>query len=70
MPLDEDVSLKKLARAWDKLNGAEIESICTEAGMNAIRARRKIVVHSDFITAYNKFVKKGRETAPAAPIFS
>lgn len=34
--------------------GADIRSVCTEAGMFAIRARRKTVTEKDFLDAVNK----------------
>ncbi|CAG7875330.1 unnamed protein product [Brassica rapa] len=37
--------------------GADIRSVCTEAGMYAIRARRKTVTEKDFLDAVNKFIK-------------
>jgi len=36
-PVFKDVNIKKLAKESKGLNGAEIESICTEASMNAIK---------------------------------
>ncbi|KAI8534171.1 hypothetical protein RHMOL_Rhmol10G0068400 [Rhododendron molle] len=43
--------------------GADIRSVCTEAGMYAIRARRKTVTKKDFLDAVNK-----RNLAVAAAI--
>ena len=37
--------------------GADIRSVCTEAGMYAIRARRKIATEKDFLDAVNKVIK-------------
>jgi len=39
------------------LIGAEIRSVCTEAGMFAIRARRKMATEKDFLEAVNKVIK-------------
>lgn len=39
------------------LLGAEIRSVCTEAGMFAIRARRKVATEKDFLEAVNKVIK-------------
>lgn len=39
------------------LSGAEIRSVCTEAGMFAIRARRKMATEKDFLDAVNKVIK-------------
>ena len=69
MPLRE-VNLLGLAQRYENLSGADIKSICTEAGMNAIRAEREYVIESDFLTAYNKYIKKLRETRPVAPVYS
>ena len=37
MPLSEDVSLDELARKAQGYSGADIEAICREAAMNALR---------------------------------
>ena len=39
------------------VSGAEIRSVCTEAGMFAIRARRKMATEKDFLEAVNKVIK-------------
>lgn len=39
------------------LKGAEIRSVCTEAGMFAIRARRKVTTEKDFLEAITKVIK-------------
>ena len=48
MPLDKDVDVIELANSTDGYTGAEIENLCREAGMNAIRVNREIVVMKDF----------------------
>ncbi len=60
MPIDKGVDLEELASATDNYTGAEIENICREAGMNAIRNNRDIVVLDDFKKAM-------REVRPAIP---
>ena len=59
--------------AWIILNrllclksGADIRSVCTEAGMYAIRARRKTVTEKDFLDAVNKVIK-GYQKFSATP---
>jgi proteasome regulatory subunit len=69
MPL-RDVDVEKLARRWDNLSGADIKSICTEAGMNAIRENRRYVIETDFSTAYTKYIHHVRETRPTAPVYT
>ncbi len=39
MPLDNDVSLKKIARETEGYSGADLENVCREAGMQAIREK-------------------------------
>ncbi len=57
MPLAEDVDLYELARLSEGATGADIRAICTEAGLNAIRNKRKIVTMDDFIRALEKVLK-------------
>lgn len=38
--------------------GADIHSVCTEAGMFAIRSRRKMATEKDFLEAVNKVIKQ------------
>lgn len=45
------------ARLCPNATGADIKSVCTEAGMYAIRARRKVATEKDFLEAVNKVVK-------------
>jgi len=70
MPLADDVNLEKIAMNLDNLSGADIKSICTEAGMFAIRHNRKIVLVEDFHNAYDKYIRKIREGRPVAPVYS
>jgi len=46
-----------LARLCPNSTGAEIRSVCTEAGMFAIRARRKAVTEKDMLDAVQKVIK-------------
>ncbi|MHA1148488.1 MAG: CDC48 family AAA ATPase [Promethearchaeota archaeon] len=39
MPLDEDVSIKEIAQKTEAYSGADLENLCREAGMNAIREK-------------------------------
>ena len=39
MPLDEEVSLKKIAQNTEGYSGADLENVCREAGMEAIREK-------------------------------
>lgn len=42
---------------FSSMTGAEIRSVCTEAGMFAIRARRKMATEKDFLDAVSKVIK-------------
>lgn len=46
-----------LARLCPNTTGAELRSVCTEAGMFAIRARRKAVSEKDLLEAIQKVIK-------------
>merc|ERR1711988_1790829 len=46
-----------LARLCPNTTGAEVRSVCCEAGMFAIRARRKLVTERDMLDAINKVIK-------------
>jgi len=45
----------------DKISGAEIQAICQEAGMQAVRRNRYVILPKDFEKGY-KSVVKGTET--------
>lgn len=61
MTLDESVNLDELVSSKEDLNGSDIKAICTEAGMNALRERRRHVCMEDFIKAKDKifYLKQG-----------
>ncbi len=54
MKLAEDVDLWRIAEMTAGASGADIKAICTEAGYNALRGKRKIVRMEDFIKAVRK----------------
>ena len=64
MNMDEDVDLEEFIMAKDELSGADIKAIATEAGLLALRDRRKTVNQQDFRTAKEKvlYKKKGMIT--------
>jgi 26S proteasome regulatory subunit T5 len=49
MNVHPDVSYEELARSTDDFNAAMLKAVCVEAGMAALRADRKVVIHEDFI---------------------
>ena len=54
---DRNIRTELLARLCPNTTGAEIRSVCTEAGMFAIRARRKSVSEKDLLKAIKKVIK-------------
>lgn len=58
MNLSPDVDLEDYVSRPDKISGAEICSICMEAGMHAVRRNRYVVLPKDFEKAYEKTVRK------------
>jgi len=57
MSVDRDIRYELLARLCPNTTGAELRSVCTEAGMYAIRARRKSASEKDFLDAITKVIK-------------
>lgn len=64
--LDKLLLLLRRLMNFLKYTGADIRSVCTEAGMFAIRARRKTVTEKDFLDAVNKVIK-GYQKFSATP---
>jgi len=57
MSVERDIRYELLARLCPNSTGAEIRSVCTEAGMFAIRSRRKVATEKDFLEAIQKVIK-------------
>ncbi|EAY10016.1 proteasome endopeptidase complex, putative [Trichomonas vaginalis G3] len=57
MSVERGVRFDLLARLCQNATGADIRSVCTEAAIIAIRARRKAVTEKDFLDAINKVIK-------------
>lgn len=58
MNLADEVDLEEFISRPDKLSGADISSICKEAGMHAVRKNRYVVLNKDFEKGYRAHVKK------------
>lgn len=54
MNVDESVNLDYLIQQSNGLSGAEIKSLCIEAGMFAIRNEHEVVTDQDFVYAIDK----------------
>lgn len=58
MSVEKDIRYDLLSRLCPNSTGADIHSVCTEAGMFAIRSRRKMATEKDFLEAVNKVIKQ------------
>lgn len=66
MNCEKNIRFELLARLCPNATGADIRSVCTEAGMFAIRARRKAVMEKDFLDSVQKVIK-GYQKFSATP---
>lgn len=57
MNMDKDIRFELLGRLCPNTTGADIRSVCTEAGMFAVRARRKSISEQDLLDAIEKVIK-------------
>lgn len=49
MSVEKNIRFELIARLCPNATGAELRSVATEAGMFAIRARRKVATERDFL---------------------
>jgi 26S proteasome regulatory subunit T1 len=57
MAFDKDIRFELIGRLCPNTTGADIRSVCTEAGMFAIRARRKSISEKDLMDSIEKVIK-------------
>ena len=62
MAFNKDIRFELIARLCPNTTGADIRSVCTEAGMFALRERRIHVTQEDFEMAVAKVMKKDIES--------
>ena len=58
MNLSEEVDLEDYVNRAEKLSAAEISAVCAEAGLQAVRANRYVILPKDFEEGYKKHCKK------------
>lgn len=58
MNLHEEVDLEDFVSRPEKVSSADIASICQEAGMQAVRKNRYVILRKDFEKAYKQVVRK------------
>lgn len=61
MNLAPEVDLESIVRRSDRLSCADINSVCQEAGMLAVRASRYVIMQKDFEEAYSRVVGRKDE---------
>lgn len=64
MTLDSTVNIDELISSKEDLSGADIKAICTEAGLSALRERRKHVSMADFLKAREKVLYSKQDGIP------
>lgn len=57
MSVERDIRYELIARLCPNATGAELHSVCTEAGMFAIRARKRVASEKDFLDAVEKVIR-------------
>jgi proteasome regulatory subunit len=62
MSVDKDVDLAAVVARLKTVSGADIQAICTEAGMRAVRQERDSILHADFTSAVKKYEKGELQT--------
>jgi 26S proteasome regulatory subunit T1 len=68
MSVERGIRFELLARLCPNSTGADLRSVCTEAGIIALRARRKAILEKDFLDAVNKVIK-GYSKFSATPTY-
>ena len=58
MNLSDEVDLEDYVSRPDKISAADIRSICQEAGLQAVRKNRYVVMPKDFEKGYKSSVRK------------
>ena len=58
MNLSDEVDLEDYVNRPDKISAAQISSICQEAGLQAVRENRYVVLPKDFEVGYKRNTKK------------
>lgn len=61
MSVERDIRWELIARLCPNSTGAELRSVCTEAGMFAIRARRKMASEKDFLDSVTKVIRGNKQ---------
>ncbi|MCA1819967.1 MAG: peptidase, partial [Halobacteriales archaeon] len=66
MTVGKDVDLSAIVARLKAVCGADVQAICTEAGMRAVRNERDAITQADFLGAVKKY-EKGELQAHVSP---
>ncbi|CDJ33070.1 26S protease regulatory subunit 7, related [Eimeria mitis] len=66
LSVERNIRYELLARLCPNSTGADLRSVCTEAGILAIRARKKSISEKDFIEAINRVIKSYKRFSATA----
>jgi 26S proteasome regulatory subunit T3 len=61
MNIGADVDFETFVSRPEKISAADIKAICQEAGMQAVRKNRYVVIHKDFEKAYKVILKRSNK---------
>ncbi|KIM30894.1 hypothetical protein M408DRAFT_327829 [Serendipita vermifera MAFF 305830] len=68
MSVERGIRFDLIARLCPNSTGAELRSVATEAGMFAIRSRRKVATERDFLDAVEKVIRQGTKFS-STPVY-
>ena len=61
MNIGADVDFETFVSRPEKISAADIKAICQEAGMQAVRKNRYVVIHKDFEKSYKVILKRSNK---------
>lgn len=61
MSLGDDVDLESIVGRSEKVSSADVQAICQEAGMQAVRKNRYVVMQQDFDKAYETVLNRSKK---------
>merc|ERR1712038_1593484 len=64
MNLSDELDLEDYVNRSEKISHADISAICQEAGLQAVRHNRYVIIPKDFEEAYSKVMTKDIDTLP------
>ena len=69
MPLENTLQLKEVAKILNNTTGADIEAICRESALIAVKNSQKNITMDNFLQAFDK-IKKEEEIENSQRIYN